>query len=283
MKRYYFCKARTSLLKSVLVLFVMMAAVAAKAQDATTTYNFRSLPTIDSLLFAGDATNWTLVTEGTSKYFANATVLGTYHGEKDADADINDFRKYFFKLDIGGSEPQSYAGLWFGKYYTTGKGYRAFGTFPAGKNQLRFYTNRLGLWAGGAAFAIDNLKGGQTIEIVTRSAKTANYLIPSNVTITSGFAEISSDQVSKDVTNTGTIAADGACVFYATNGIYVYTITIKDADGNVVTAITAPAIAKAAKASAKGVFNLQGQRVADDATSLPNGIYIVNGKKVLKK
>ena len=67
MKRYYFCKARTSLLKSVLVLFVMMAAVAAKAQDATTTYNFRSLPAIDSLLFAGDATNWTLVTEGTSK------------------------------------------------------------------------------------------------------------------------------------------------------------------------------------------------------------------------
>ena len=108
MKRYYFCKARTSLLKSVLVLFVMMAAVAAKAQDASTTYNFKSLPAIDSLLFAGDATNWTLVTEGTSKYFANATVLGTYHGEKDADADINDFRKYFFKLDIGGSESQSY-------------------------------------------------------------------------------------------------------------------------------------------------------------------------------
>ena len=279
MKRYYFCKARTSLLKSVLVLFVMMAAVAAKAQDATTTYNFRSLPAIDSLLFAGDATNWTLVTEGTSKYFANATVLGTYH----ADADINDFRKYFFKLDIGGSEPQSYAGLWFGKYYVTGTGYRAFGTYPAGKNQLRFYNNRLGLWAGGAAFAIDNLKGGQTIEIVTRSAKTANYLIPSNVTITSGFAEITSDQVNKDVTNTGTIAADGACVFYATNGIYVYSITIKDANGKVVTAITAPAIAKAMKAAAKGVYNIKGQRVANDVKSLPNGLYIVDGKKVVKQ
>lgn len=283
MKRYYFCKARTSLLKSVLVLFVMMAAVAAKAQDATTTYNFRSLPAIDSLLFAGDATNWTLVTEGTSKYFANATVLGTYHGEKDADADINDFRKYFFKLDIGGSEPQSYAGLWFGKYYTTGKGYRAFGTFPAGKNQLRFYTNRLGLWAGGAAFAIDNLKGGQTIEIVTRAAKAENYLLTSNVTVTGGFTTLTSDQINKDVTNTGTIAADGACVFYATNGIYIYTITIKDANGNVVTAIDAPTIAKAMKAAAKGVYNIKGQRVANDVKSLPNGLYIVDGKKVVKQ
>ena len=50
-----------------------------------------------------------------------------------------------------------------------------------------------------------------------------------------------------------------------------------------VTAIDAPTIAKAMKAAAKGVFNLQGQRVADDATSLPNGIYIVNGQKVMKK
>ena len=112
MKRYYFCKARTSLLKSVLVLFVMMAAVAAKAQDASTTYNFKSLPTIDSLLFAGDATNWTLVTDGNNKYFTNATAMGKYHGEKNADADLADYQKYFFKLNINGSEPQSYAGLW---------------------------------------------------------------------------------------------------------------------------------------------------------------------------
>lgn len=283
MKRYYFSNVRTSLLKSMLVLCVMMAAVAAKAQDASTTYNFKSLPTIDSLLFAGDATNWTLATDGNNKYFTNATAMGKYHGEKNADADLADYQKYFFKLNINGSEPQSYAGLWFGKYYVTGTGYRAFGTYPAGKNQLRFYNNRLGLWSGGAAFAIENLKAGETIEIVTRSAKTANYLIPSNVTITSGFAEITSDQVNKDVTNTGTIAADGSCVFYATNGIYVYSITIKDANGKVVTAITAPAIAKAMKAAAKGVYNIKGQRVANDVKSLPNGLYIVDGKKVVKQ
>ena len=103
------------------------------------------------------------------------------------------------------------------------------------------------------------------------------------MTITSGFAEITSDQVNKDVTNTGTIAADGACVFYATNGIYVYSITIKDANGKVVTAITAPAIAKAMKAAAKGVYNIKGQRVANDVKSLPNGLYIVDVKKVVKQ
>ncbi|MDY6240775.1 MAG: hypothetical protein SPL67_01470 [Prevotella sp.] len=284
MKRLYFCKARTLLSKSVLSLcLLMMVALTAKAQDATTTYNFKSLPAIDSLLFAGDTDNWTLVTESTSKYFTNKTELGKYHGEKDADADINDFKKYFFKLNIDGSEPQTYAGLWFGKYYVTGAGHRAFGTFPAGKNQLRFYTNRLGLWSGGAAFAIDNLKKGQTVEIVTRSAKTGNYLVPSNLDITDGFAEITSAQINKDVTSSGTVVEDGACVFYATNGIYVYTITLKDAEGTVVTAIDAPALARAAKAAPMRVYNLQGQRVADSAANLPNGLYIVNGKKVVKK
>lgn len=284
MKRLYFCKARTLLSKSVLSLcLLMMVALTAKAQDATTTYNFRSLPAIDSLLFDGDTDNWTLVTDGNNKYFTNKTELGKYHGEKGADADINDFKKYFFKLNIDGSEPQTYAGLWFGKYYVTGAGHRAFGTFPAGKNQLRFYTNRLGLWSGGAAFAIDNLKKGQTVEIVTRSAKNGNYLVPSNLDITDGFAEITLAQINKDVTSTGTVVEDGACVFYATNGIYVYTITVKDAKGNVVTAIDAPAIARAAKAAPMGVYNLQGQRVADSAANLPNGLYIVNGKKVVKK
>ena len=34
---------------------------------------------------------------------------------------------------------------------------------------------------------------------------------------------------------------------------------------------------------ATGVYNLNGQKVSDDMRSLPKGIYIVNGKKIVRK
>ena len=34
---------------------------------------------------------------------------------------------------------------------------------------------------------------------------------------------------------------------------------------------------------ATGVYNLNGQKVSDDMHNLPKGIYIVNGKKIIRK
>ena len=54
-----------------------------------------------------------------------------------------------------------------------------------------------------------------------------------------------------------------------------YEFTIEDGKTSAVKAL------ESVKAEVKGVYNLQGVKVADDAANLPAGLYIINGKKVL--
>ena len=95
------------------------------------------------------------------------------------------------------------------------------------------------------------------------------------------------DPGSIDHTGEGTVAADGAAWVTSTNGIYVYDITVKDASGkvlsiddlNVLTGIGAIE----AKTTADGkAYDLNGRYVGNDLNNLQRGVYIMNGKKIVK-
>ena len=49
------------------------------------------------------------------------------------------------------------------------------------------------------------------------------------------------------------------------------------------TCITRPEASAAVPANAQGIYNMQGVRLGNSPDALPKGIYIVDGKKVVKK
>ena len=260
---------------------MLMAANSAFADD--TTWDFSSLSETDSTNLAADTVNWTL-TSGGSYFFTNAnSTIGAYYSESGADVDASTFStavnrtsgdSCFQHLTANGEELEGTKGLYFGSYYKPSDGYYTFGN----NAKVRIYSNCIRLYSNGAAIGIKNLKKGYTVTIKTNS-KDTNYLqIGYNLTSTGdGFA-------ANSATNTATVDADGDVFVYATGALYVYSITITDTDGKVITTgITKPNTAVQTSNADNAIYNLQGQRMpGNDVDALPSGIYIVNGKKIIK-
>jgi pectate lyase len=78
---------------------------------------------------------------------------------------------------------------------------------------------------GVGSICIPGLKAGSilTVECQTSKSTVARSLTPTNVTVTSGFAD-----ATDKTTNVGTVAADGDVTLTSNGGIYIYSITVKD-------------------------------------------------------
>lgn len=241
---------------------MVMAANSVFADD--TTWDFTSLSATDSTNLAADTENWASTGSGNSFYFYNASTFGTYKNGADSSQCIN----YFQALTANDTELEETKGLYFGSYYQSG-GKWCFGKNTSGR--LRIYNNGIRLYGGGVAIAIDNLSEGDTVTFVTNSS--SNYLnIGYNMTATAGFA-------ANNATNTAIVDADGPVFVYASAQLFVYSITVKS---KVATGISQPNTAVTSETD-NVIYNLQGQRMpSNDVNALPSGIYIVNGKKVIK-
>ena len=77
-----------------------------------------------------------------------------------------------------------------------------------------------------AKVKIHGVKAGQvlTIESQSSSSSTARKIAATNITVTKGFNESTSQ-----VTNEGTVVADGDIELTTTGGMYVYSIKVADA------------------------------------------------------
>ena len=62
-----------------------------------------------------------------------------------------------------------------------------------------------------------------------------------------------------------------------------YEETVKKLDDTTATAIEDIVLKQNPTTTTTGVYNLMGVKIGSDINSLPNGIYIINGKKYLKK
>jgi hypothetical protein len=257
---------------------MLMAANSAFADD--TSWDFTSLSATDSTNLATDTENWT-ITDGTNYYFSNATNIGAYYAVKDADVDASTFLtavnstsgdSCFQHLKANGEELASTKGLYFGSYYKGSTGYYAFGN----NGKFRVYKNSIRLCSNGAAIGIANLKAGYKVTFVTTSSDTYYLQIGYNLKDGTGFE-------ANSTSCTATVETDGPVFVYGNGWVFIKSITITDESGNVVTSITKPNTAVQTSKADNAIYNLQGQRMpGNDVDALPSGIYIVNGKKIIK-
>ena len=148
---------------------------------------------------------------------------------------------------------------------------------------------RLLLNAKNIIIVIPALKKGYTLEVTMagNSDKEPHTLEAMNVT--SHFKPQEQNFNMKFLRRTK-VKADGNVVLRSTDGgIYVYDITVKDEQGQVLTKEQIGAVHTAvstvkphAETTDRNIYTLEGKRVGTHLDALPHGIYVVNGKKVAK-
>ena len=135
---------------------------------------------------------------------------------------------------------------------------------------------------------IPNRVAGDSVEVTMagNSATEARYL--SSMNLTPAFKPQDSGFNLK-FTRKAKVVNDGNVVLRSTGGCYVYDITIKDKDGNVLpkekvtTGIGSTTLKDMQTTTSKqNIYNINGQFVGTNLATLPKGIYIQNGRKVIK-
>lgn len=237
------------------------------------TWDFATASTADELLLQNDAA-WRLKTDGGRNYYVNGQPLGTTSGSMQvATADI---RNYCAPLVAGGQPLDLTRGLLFGLYYNgqcrqlgaekmmicVDDGYRA----------LRLNVN-------GLSIVIPNCKKGQQVIVHSKSttASIARYIrVVGNLNVQRGFAAPDNPALVQE--SIGKVVNDGDVVLATDNGNFLYDITVKEADGTVVTGL-APVVATQTRPADSYTYNLNGQRVGASY----RGMVIRNGKKYVQQ
>lgn len=148
--------------------------------------------------------------------------------------------------------------------------------FKAGTNKIRIDRNsRLGLNGSNIVVTIPALKAGQIVTIKSQSANADDapnrQLAPSNLTVTEGFCL---GLENAEITNVGTVTADGDVTITTVGGINVYSIEVSSSSTVGINNVTTSTIDVNAP-----VYNISGQQVGKNY----KGIVIQNGKKFIKK
>lgn len=146
------------------------------------------------------------------------------------------------------------------------------------------FKNALQLNANNIAIIIPNLTKGMKVSVRYRSttSKQNRYLSGFNFEPGHSFVAPTGTEPGKtDHTGEGTVAQDGAAWVTSTGGgVFIYDITIKDKEGNVIpTAINNP---QTQTAQDNKVYDLNGHYMGNNVNALQHGMYILNGKKIIK-
>jgi hypothetical protein len=245
------------------------------------TWVFSMLSDIDKDDFEEDAFHaeqWKLTTDNSNNpVFENTQPIGKQSPEGIKPQEAS---QYAGKLVVNGREPEFTSGLLFCTFVPETNTVK-----PANVGKLLVYTDpeRMGirLNARNLAIVVPSLKTGYTVVVGCRSVTNSGirFLNAYNLTIEQGFGSSASTNLEEQIC-IGKVEADGDVVIAASNGIYVYSITVKDKDGNVVTAVDKP-VTKLRQVDPK-IYNLHGQYMGTRLGMLRRGVYICNGKKVLK-
>ena len=146
------------------------------------------------------------------------------------------------------------------------------------------FKNSLQLNANNIAIIIPNLTKGMKVSVRYRSAtsKQNRYLSGFNFEPGHSFVAPTSTEPGKtDHTGEGTVAQDGAAWVTSTGGgVFIYDITIKDKEGNVIP--TAINNTQTQAAQDNKVYDLNGHYMGNNINALQHGMYILNGKKIIK-
>lgn len=185
------------------ILFSLIALLGVMGAKADTTWDFTSVSDADKALISADTKgNWYEDTsKGRFNYFAALSEQA---------------------LTANGSELDYAKGLLF----TCGAG----SSNTNGKIRLNYTNGRLELNGNKIVITIPGLKAGQTITIasISGNSDTERGLVPTNVTVTSGFKN------SKEaVTNIGTVTADGNVTITTDGGgVNITSISITESSGS---------------------------------------------------
>ena len=279
--------------KSLLITMMCAVAVTMNAQETTKTYDFANLSD------AQKAELTAAVNDGSWKLDNNIYKSGQRIGKNHKPVDCTNI------AELGGEplvnaakESFSFAkGLLFSVYLDGSKECKGIYPNKAGFGNIWFNVdnkqaskNALQLNAGNVAIIIPGLKKGMKVSVRYRST-TSNqnrYLNGFNFEDGHSFvAPTGTDPGKTDHTGEGTVAADGAAWVTSTAGIYVYDITVKNASGKVLSIDELNVLTGIgeieAKTTADGkAYDLNGRYVGNDLNNLQRGVYIVNGKKIVK-
>ncbi|WP_276894432.1 DUF4955 domain-containing protein [Hallella bergensis] len=209
--------------------------------------------------------------------FQNTTAIGT---PSNAAVEAKDVSQYAGKLIADGKEAEFTRGLLFCIYVPETNLVK-----PVSPGKLLVYTDperqSIRLNAKNLSIVVPHLKAGQTVEVGCRSVTNAGirFLNAYNLTIEQGFGTAASSNLEEQIC-IGKVEQNGDVVIGASNGIYVYSITVKDENGDIVAGVGNPA-GKFRQDDSK-IYNLLGQNVGTRFDLLRRGTYICNGKKVMK-
>lgn len=274
----------------------MMCAVAVtmNAQETTKTYDFANLSD------AQKAELTAAVNDGSWKLDNNIYKSGERIGKNKKPVDYTNI------AELGGEplvnaakEAFSFAkGLLFSVYLDKSK--ECKGIYPnkdTGIGNIWFNVDdkqvskrALQLNASNVAIIIPGLKKGMKVSVRYRST-TSNqnrYLNGFNFEDGHTFVAPTDAEPGKtDHTGEGTVAADGAAWVTSTAGIFVYDITVKDASDKVLSiddlnVLTGIGEIEAKTTADDKVYDLNGRYVGNDLSNLQRGVYIVNGRKIVK-
>lgn len=280
--------------KSLLITMMCAVAVTMNAQETTKTYDFANLSD------AQKAELTAAVNDGSWKLDNNIYKSGQRIGKNHKPVDCTNI------AELGGEplvnaakESFSFAkGLLFSVYLDKSKECKGiypnkdtgFGNIWFNVDNKQAFKNALQLNASNLAIIIPGLKKGMKVSVRYRSTTSTKNRYLNGFNFEDGHtfvAPTDAEPGKTDHTGEGTVAADGAAWVTSTAGIFVYDITVKNASGkvlsidelNVLTGIGAIE----AKTTADGkAYDLNGRYVGNDLNNLQRGVYIVNGKKIVK-
>lgn len=280
--------------KSLLITMMCAVAVTMNAQETTKTYDFANLSDAQKaeLKVAVDDGSWKLDKNiyksaeriGRNKKPVDCTNIAKLGG----DPLVNKSKKEFSFTK----------GLLFAIYVDKNKECKA--TYPkeeTGIGNIWFnvdntqaFKNALQLNATNLAIIIPGLKKGMKVSVRYRSTTSTKNRYLNGFNFEDGHtfvAPTDAEPGKTDHTGEGTVAADGAAWVTSTAGIYVYDITVKDASGKVLSIDDLNVLTGIgeieAKTTADGkAYDLNGRYVGNDLNNLQRGVYIVNGKKIVK-
>lgn len=281
--------------KSLLITMLCAVAMTMNAQEPAKTYDFANLTDAQKAELAAGVDN------GFWKMDNGIYKSGVRIGKNKKPVDYTNIAKLGGEpLRKAEKEELSFAkGLLFAVYLDTSK--ECKGIYPSEDTNLgniwfnvdnaQEFKNALQLNATNVAIIIPGLKKGMKVSVRYRST-TSNqnrYLNGFNFEDGHTFVAPTDAEPGKtDHTGEGTVAADGAAWVTSTAGIFVYDITVKDVSGNVLSIDELNVLtgideitAKTMKADSK-VYDLNGRYMGNGLNALQRGIYIVNGRKVVK-
>lgn len=274
--------------KTLFIAGLCMAASVANAQTEAKTYDFTKF-TQEQIAEFEEA-----VSDGTwgkqENIYKNMTRIGanSHTNKKKVPITVQNIVNYGGKLtNKEGKEFTCVKGLLFGIYLDENKQFKAH--YPNKKTHLGSIwfvctpkkTNAIRLNGNNFAIVIPNLKKGMQVSVSYRASngKDEEFLSGYNFDSGNTFVQHPGEGKNTHVAE-GKVAEDGAAWFVTTNGgAFIYDITIKDKDGNVITT----GIDNITQVTQDNkVYDLNGHYMGNNVNALQHGMYILNGKKIIK-